>query len=131
MKFFLGLPDQPSGLLVKEDHVSLQKVPGSILGYQLHFSFSGRKKKFDNWTVKNGSGRLRKGNLHRRLIFERPFLTKKVSKCSQIEILNLDMCLSRFGGGVRGSFIVSNTDTFDKIAKFISTRNAMYGMFKL
>ena len=42
--------------------------------------------------------------------------------------------LSRFGRGetrVRRSLIVSITDTYDKIAKFISTRNAMYGMFKL
>ena len=41
--------------------------------------------------------------------------------------------LSRFGRGdtrVRGSFNVS-TNNFDKIAKFISTCNAMYGMFKL
>ena len=41
--------------------------------------------------------------------------------------------LSRFGRGVtrfRGSFIVSITDTSDEIAKFISTRNAICGMFK-
>ena len=39
--------------------------------------------------------------------------------------------LSQFGRGdtlVRGSFIISITDTFDKIAKFISTCNATYGM---
>ena len=39
--------------------------------------------------------------------------------------------LSWFGRGdtwICGSFI---TDTYDKIAKFISTHNAMYGMFKL
>ena len=39
----------------------------------------------------------------------------------------------RFGRGdtrVRGSFIVSITDTYDKNAKFISTRNAIYRMFK-
>ena len=43
--------------------------------------------------------------------------------------------LSRFGRGeirVCGIFVVSITDTFDKIAKFISTpRKPMYGMFKL
>ena len=41
--------------------------------------------------------------------------------------------LSRFGRGdtrIRGSFTVSITDTYDKIAKFISTRNAICGMFK-
>ena len=44
------------------------------------------------------------------------------------------MCLAvlAFGRGdtwIRGSFIVSITDTYDKIAKFISTRNAIYGIF--
>ena len=42
--------------------------------------------------------------------------------------------LSRFGRGdtrVRGSFIVLITDNYDKTAKFILTRNAIYGMFKL
>ena len=41
--------------------------------------------------------------------------------------------LCRFGRGntrVRGSFIVS-ANTIDKIAEFISTRDEMYGMFKL
>ena len=42
--------------------------------------------------------------------------------------------LSQFGRGdtqVRGSFIVSITDTYNKIAKPISTCNAIYGMFKI
>ena len=71
----------------------------------------------------------KKCSAHRRLMFERPFHTKRCRN-----VVKFRHVLSRFGRGdtrVRGSFIVSITDTYDKIAKFISTRNAIYGMFKL
>ena len=77
----------------------------------------------------------KKCSTHRPLILERPFLY--IQKGVEMKLnrnCEFRHVLSRFGLGdtrVRGSFIVSITDTFDKIATFISTRNAMYGIFKL
>ena len=64
----------------------------------------------------------KKCSAHLRLIFEQP--------------LNFEFrhVLSGFGRGdtrVCGSFIVSITDTYNKIAKFILMSNAIYGTIKL
>ena len=62
-----------------------------------------------------------KCSAHRRLIFERPFLTKRGRN-----VVNLDMCLVDLDEET-----LEFVEAYHKIAKFISTNNAIYGMFKL
>ena len=71
----------------------------------------------------------KKSSAHCWVIFKQPFLTKRCQN-----VVEFRHVLSRLGQGdtrVPGSFIVSITDTYNKIAKFISTCNAMYGVLKL